>query len=68
MFWLPFVAIRLYPFALIVFLVKVFMVKEHFAFEMERTDEHFQGFLFIYFFFFSVVADRKKRHAWKANP
>ena len=63
MFWLPFVAIRLYPFALIVFLVKVFMVKEHFAFEMECIDEHFQGF-----FFFSVVADRKKRHAWKANP
>ena len=52
MFWLPFVAIRLYPFALIVFLVKVFMVKEHFAFEMERTDEHFQGFLFIYLFIF----------------
>ena len=49
MFWLPFVAIRLYPFALIVFLVKVFMVKEHFAFEMECIDEHFQGF----FFFFS---------------
>lgn len=54
MFWLPLVAIRLYLFVLIVFLVKVFMVKEHFAFEMERIDEHFQ------FFFFSVVADRKK--------
>ncbi len=43
----------------IVFLVIVVRVKEHFVFEMEYRDKHFEVFL-------SVVADRNRCLAWKA--